>query len=282
MLFQVIVNLSLLGATNNLPLSIMGSISRPGSLIFILISESIILKQSFSFPKTLAVLICITGIICTIQPWADHGSIMKEVCTTDSTPLISRVQPTIPNIGNDTQNDTSDGFYKEAHGNECGDKYLYNPLIGYVTVAINVLATATILIFHKNKLSDQSTPVLVFWAFVIGTPISAVATMILEHNDLSVEWNMKTILLVLGHGIGASTLTVFSLLANQMTSSSIVQLTSSLHIILLLIGQYTILKDINPGHSNMTEIAGVCIVFIGSGLIPIFMNTCNKNACIKK
>ncbi len=279
------MNLSLLSATNNLPLSIMGSISRPGSLIFILIFESVILKQSFSFVKTLAVLICVIGIICTVQPWTDHDSIRKETCssdTIDSSPIISTLNPPILTTLNDTQNDIVDDLYGKPSGKECGSKYMYNPAIGYVSVAINVCATVTILIFHKNKLADQNTPKLVFWAFVIGTPISGVATLIIEHNNLSVVWTTKTVLLVLGHGIGASSLTLFSLLANQMTSSSVVQLTSSLHIILLLIGQYTILRDINPGHDNFIEIAGVCIVFIGSGLIPIFMNSCNKNTCIKK
>ena len=139
----------------------------------------------------------------------------------------------------------------------------------YSGVAANVVLVASILVFQKKKLQTQDTTILVFWAFVIGTPISAICMFIFEYDSLSVEWDTHVILLVIGYGIGACSLTVFSVLANSMTSSSIVQLTSSFHLVLLLIGQYTVLMDINPGHHNALEVIGVCTVFIGSCLVPV-------------
>ena len=40
-------------------------------------------------------------------------------------------------------------------------------------------------------------------------------------------------------------------------------------IVLLVLGQYTVLKDINPGHRNAVEIAGFCVVLTGLVLGPV-------------
>ncbi len=278
----------------------MGSLSRPGSLIFILILESIILKESLNALKTAAVLACILGIICTIQPWTDHDDMRRPECeATSLIPLKANQSISDPhltanifNTGSYQSHDTdsiqesirennknisdSNSETNTAVRHDCDHVSMYNPLKGYICITINILSTVAILIYHKNTLCDQNVSILVFWAFLIGSPLSAAPMLIFEHDNLSVDWTMETILLVLANGIGASSLTMFSLLANQITSSLIVQLTSSLHIIMLLVGQYTLLKDINPGHQNLMEILGVCVVFIGSGLIPILMHFCEK------
>ncbi len=277
----------------------MGSLSRPGSLIFILILESIILKESLNVLKTAAVVTCILGIICTIQPWTDHDDMRRPECGA-LIPLKTNQSISDPHL---TANIFNTGSYQShdpdsmpesisennnhitdsnldintAVKHDCDQVSMYNPLKGYICITINILSTVAILIYHKNTLCHQNVSILVFWAFLIGTPLSAAPMLIFEYNNLSVDWTMETILLVLANGIGASSLTMFSLLANQITSSLVVQLTSSLHIIMLLIGQYTLLKDINPGHQNLLEILGVCVVFIGSGLIPILMHFCDKD-----
>ncbi len=235
-----------------------------------LIVESILLKESFNFLKTIAVFTCIIGIILTIQPWNNQKSNSTESdallpqLSNHSLEIPHRERLTISPINNtDVRNDCMEGEEGKNHGHE------YNTLYGYICIAINILTTVAILIYHKNKLTDLNAFVLLFWAFIIGTPVSALAMFAIEHSHLSVHWTMKTILLVLGHGFGASMLTLFTVLANQLTSSLIVQLTSSLHLILLLVGQYTVLMEINPGHHNAMEVAGICIVFVGSCLIPV-------------
>ena len=192
--------------------------------------------------------------ILTVQPWSDMAS-----------------GPDQDTVGNHIldQNLTRISDQNNSTDNDIDDDWVQHYMIGYIAVAINIMLTGVFLIFHKQKLADLDVVTLVFWATTLGIPMSAALMFIFEHNDLAVEWNTNVILLVLGNGVGNSALCVFSLLANEKTSSSIVQLTSSLHLVLLLIGQYTVLKKINPGHQNVLEILGVSIVFIGSCFVPL-------------
>ena len=237
-----------------------------------LIMESILLKESFHFLKAIAVFTCIAGIILTIQPWASsntESSVVIPEVSKQSSEMIHLEKLTIhPSNNTYYQNISLEGQEEKNNGHG------YNAPYGYICIAVNILTTVAILLYHKNKLADLNAFVLLFWSFVIGTPIAAIAMFASEYNNLSVNWTTKTIFLVLGHGFGASTLTLFTVLANQLTSSLVVQLTSSLHIIMLLVGQYTVLMDINPGHHNVMEVAGVCTVVIGSGLIPLITIKC--------
>ncbi len=189
------------------------------------------------------------GMILTVQPWSDIASGPVE----DNSNSTLGINPS----GNNKTDINLD------------DDWVQHYMIGYISVVINILLTGVFLIFHKQKLADLDVVTLVFWATALGIPMSAVLMFAFEYNDLAVEWNTNVILLVMGNGVGNSALCVFSLLANEKTSSSIVQLTSSLHLVLLLIGQYTVLKEINPGHQNALEILGVTIVFIGSCFVPL-------------
>ena len=69
------MNISFYVATNYLPLSITGSISRPGSLLLLILLERIFLDASNTPAKIVAVFLCISGIICTIQPWTDATNV---------------------------------------------------------------------------------------------------------------------------------------------------------------------------------------------------------------
>ncbi len=60
-IFQVGLSISLLIATINLPLSIMGSLTRPGTLVLLIVLEWQIMKVTCSPAKFTAIFICITG-----------------------------------------------------------------------------------------------------------------------------------------------------------------------------------------------------------------------------
>ena len=232
------VNLFYYLAVNYIPISFVASLSRPGSLILLMFFERIFLKSSITVVKIVSMLLCIVGIVITIQPWID---------------------PTTVGINPDYQNVTSNST-EEVRFNQ--------PILGFSCVAANIGFMVAMMIYQRYKLLEVNGLILTFWSWIIGTILSAILTLIFEYNELYVHWTVKTVLLACGHGFAACFFTIFNLLSNLKTSSLVVQLASSLQIVFMLIGQYTVLIDINPGHYNALEVIGVITILIGSCLVP--------------
>ena len=249
----------------------MGIISRPGSLILLIFLENVFLKASITVAKLMAVLLCIVGIVCTIQPRTDISTVGG-----DPTPHFQSF--TSRNIYSANVSATGPKIqYNLSHEHEQfplpkrDNKSLNDPVIGFISVTVNVFLTVTILIYQRHKLTshvDSST--IVFWAWIIGVPVSGLVTFIFEYGKWHVDWNLKCILCVTGHGISAGFLNVFVTIANNKTSSLVVQLASSLQLVIMLIGQYTVLINTNPGHYNILEVVGVLTIVVGSCLVPLY------------
>ena len=90
---------------------------------------------------------------------------------------------------------------------------------------------------------------------------------------------MYWVAVVIVHGFAGGLVSVLFFVANNITSSLLIQLASSLHLVFMLIGQYTVLVNINPGHYNLLEVVGVVTIVLGSCLVPLhslLTNTSSK------
>ena len=151
---------------------------------------------------------------------------------------------------------------------------------GYTSVTLNVMLTVGLLLYQRYKLTQVDSANVLFWSWIIGVPVSGLLTLICEFGNFYVDWNMYTVAIVLVHGFAAGIMTVSVFLANSITSSLLVQLASSLQLVFMLIGQYTVLVNINPGHYNLLEVVGVVTIVLGSCLVPLYSlitNTSSKD-----
>ena len=264
------VNMFYYLAVNYIPLSFVASVSRPGSLILLMFFERIFLKSSITIVKIVAMVLCIIGIVITIQPWIDPTIVgvqfenNTEVCDHNSTLKDSRGLDldTRINMGNETNGSLD-------CSNEIEHTRFNEPVMGFVCVALNIGFMVAMMIYQRYKLLEVDGLILVFWSWVVGTVVSGAIMFAFEYDRLYVKWTMKIVLLACGHGFAACFFTIFNLLSNLKTSSLVVQLASSLQIVFMLIGQYTVLVDINPGHYNALEVIGVLTILVGSFLVPL-------------
>lgn len=189
----------------------------------------------------------------TIQPWTD----LETVGVVEAQPGCQLNGSSEVGCANTTSNSTS------------SDVDLHRPGLGLTCVAMNVLFMVAMMIYQRYKLLEVPGLVLVFWCWVVGTVLAAVLMLAIEHDELLVDWTVPRVLYTAGHGFAACFFTIFNLLAINKTSTLVVQLASSLQIVFMLIGQYTVLININPGHYNVLEGAGVVIILIGSSLVSV-------------
>ena len=234
------VNLFYYIAVSYIPISFVGSLSRPVSLILLMFFERIFLKSNITVVKIVSMVLCIIGIVITIQPWIDPYTVGIHL-----------------NHVNGSSNSTEQVVYND-------------PVIGFSCVAANIGFMVAMMIYQRYKLLEVDGLILVFWGWVIGTVLSGIIMFMFEWDNLYVDWTVKNFLLASGHGFAACFFTIFNLSANKRTSSMVVQLASSLQIVFMLIGQYTVLIDINPGHYNALEIIGVMTILVGSVSVPLY------------
>ena len=259
-------------ATNYLPLSITGSISRPGSLVLLILLERIFLGASITPTKIVAVFLCINGIICTIQPWTHVTNV--EILRHRSCMHGSYLNDTEINL----LQENSSAKAVELNFTKCKTEPLNDPVNGYTSVTANVLLTVGLLLYQRHKLTQVASANALFWSWIIGAAVSGLIALIFEKNKLYVYWNVYRVTVVLMHGFAAGLLTVLVFAANNITSSLLVQLASSLQLVFMLIGQYTVLVDINPGHYNLLEVAGVVTIVLGSFLVPLYSLITNTSS----
>ena len=146
-----------------LPLSIVGSISRPGSLVFLIFLERIFLKARINVAKIMAVALCICGIICTIQPWTDTKRDKQVFINTDNATTYLLLNENI--IENSTTFKPSIPFIYDMDKTENdfqGNKMRDEPVKGYIAVSLNVLLTVSILLFQRSKLTEIKVKLFYF------------------------------------------------------------------------------------------------------------------------
>ena len=121
--------------------------------------------------------------------------------------------------------------------------------------------------FHgvSSIVKEVSTFTFSFWIGLAGTCVSTILMGILETPVMPT--NPKCILLLLGHAIGTSQISVVLPWCLQYLSPTVCGLVNSLQMVVLLILQYTVLKEVQPGHDNWVEIIGavVCLVAVIAG-----------------
>ena len=122
---------------------------------------------------------------------------------------------------------------------------------------------AGLLIKRRPYFTDHITQVI-FWAFMLGTIISAVVMVTFEKvrfPDNGYQW-----FLIILHCLPFVLPWPFVMYALQYISGNTVNILYSTIVIMMLIPQYTLLSTILPGNRNWIEVVGVVLVLIGSSL----------------
>ena len=79
----------------------------------------------------------------------------------------------------------------------------------------------------------------------------------------------KTCLLAFGHGTGVALYYIFLDILSKSIPATMIAMINTMPVVVLLIAQYTILKDIFPGNRNLLEVFGVVMVVVGNILAAI-------------
>ena len=105
-----------------------------------------------------------------------------------------------------------------------------------------------------------------FWNALVGTIVSAILMGTIE--EPVILSGIVCNLLLIAHAIGTAQISVVVPWCLQYLTTSTVAMVESLHLVVLLVLQYTVLRDVRPGHENWVEVLGAVICFTGLVLGP--------------
>ena len=204
--------------------------------------------ESVKVVKVVGILICIVGALLVSQPEFLHfNQSHRDVPISNSSRIKMVVNGTINESAPDME--VSESSYAK----------------GVVLAMLGGVAFALFFFIQKKKLQDLSTHILVFYSCSVGGVLSWIIAFITE--DLTLPYSTINILLLLGHCI-FSIIPCIGIYAQQLTSVAIFSASQSSLIVFMFIGQYTLMKDIFPGHRNGFEILGAILITLGSSLVP--------------
>ena len=218
----------------------------------------IINKEKIQWDKMVAVPICILGVFLVLQPSFIFGDDKNDNVTG-------------PTVGLNNQN-TSVNITMVTK--ETG--ILTSTVLGYIVSAITGLCTILATSVTKYDIefyTARNIFMALLWDYILGTILSVIIMLTLETP--TIPQSINDWVLVMIHAATYIFICPLLLYGGLRVSGSLGAILNSNHLLLSLLAQYTILKDIFPGHRNWMEVAGVLLVLGGtifSSLVEIICN----------
>lgn len=115
---------------------------------------------------------------------------------------------------------------------------------------------------QQHRLQDMNVYVIIFWMCLTGTLLSGAVMLSVETPTFPTS--PICILLLLGHSACAAAASILAVTAVSLISPVTYSLLNSLQLVLFLVAQYTVLKNVNLGYGNWAEVVGAILVLCAS------------------
>ena len=240
----ILFNVGFFGASKCLPLADHGSLSNLFIFCFLGFLLWIFKSQAPGIVNILAIILCFTGTVMTVQPSYLFGS------------------------GATKYNESTQGVAAYISSSNSSQYALYLQATPYCYTLL-VLGSASMALFLfglEHRLNHINTPNQIFWmsfgALIFTVPLA----FYMEPINVGFICNLKDTLLVLGHSITAGATVTLLLGSVHFIGGLRFSIVLSLTIIVQLAFQYTLLANYQPGHKNLLAVSGVFVVVIGIAL----------------
>ena len=239
---HIVINIGVFGSAGLIHLTAVKSSLNVSNVISVAVLSHFLCKRSVGKIQILAAVICISGIILIWQPW----------------------QPTAPGITTNItdRHDNTTNFNKHFHGH--GE--VPNTVLGYVAAIIAGVAVTVYFLTTSIPLSGVDTVTQITWVAMVGLPVSAIISVYFESPVIPTD--PIEILLIFIHSISATLNTISITSGCRLIGPIITSFVTNFGGVLYLISQYTVMKDVMPGHQNWVEVVGALLTTLGVALLP--------------
>ena len=241
----VALNSTLYTACINLPVGTAYGMSTATSIVTMAII-TICSDRTFQPKMYIGATVCLLGIILLVQP----TFLMFPAVEVRNTSWKSPCLP-LNNATNMHQNQTEETAMA-----------LSDSMLDYTLAAASGVLLAILLQLQKYYVADANPFAMNMWRSVAGTAISLILMLIMEEPVLPSDF--LCILSLLGHCIVIAIYVIIVPFVLETLSAALTNLLQSLNLVILVIMQYTLMRNILPAKENWLEVLGAVLCFVGS------------------
>ncbi len=261
--------LTLYSSVNYIPVGTARALFYTGKMICNVILFCGFKGEKATISKIISVLICIVGSVLMIQPpplFSGNLSTAKlEViyekddfskphsCIINITDNIDTTTEAVVNqtasciVEGITISNADDITFAEANIKPGVPLTYSNALIGIaLTFIASICAGAQGFVRRTTTLKEVATAPLTWWTYMIGVAPSTVCMFIAGHLTFPTDTN--SLLLINAHVLTAFATKLFGIFSGARASGVILTIVQYSGLVMVMLAQYTVLKDINPGH----------------------------------
>ena len=266
-----------------IPMATADSLMKTNFLASGLVIFTLINKEKLRWDKLLSVLVCITGIFLVLQPSFIFGSEngLGNTSRVDNVTCSTCISESIlhrNNYSNQTNFKNKTDFNMKSINMKDYTTQKEEPLnliiLGHIIACVSGLTYAFYVAtvqYYEDFFTVENLFKCLIYDYAVGTVLSLVPMLIYENSVFPTD--LRSILLLAGHVCTYVFAMPLFLYASVLISGNLTTIITTSNLIFVFIAQYTILKNIHPGHKNWIEILGViCVLFgtIFSSLVEIF------------
>ena len=268
------------------------SVQRSMNIVLSLILSKIFLRVKISFAKGLSAVLVLGGLVVILaaqyveetscsQKTAENrniSSVTKDMeipmhYTTKNRTILDKSTELDDSVEEIAAMDNTTVGLNTSFSNPRVEKeaciHSISTVIATVFLSLGALAAClNSLAVSGTTLRKENTVVITFWEFLLG--IAASLMILLVFEEPTFPDNMRDILLLVGHGVSASSVTYFNILAVQNIDINLYYITISLTLPLSLMLQFTVLHSVNPNANLTMSITGMIVIFALVLFLPIY------------
>ena len=253
--FSNLFNISYYTASALLPLGTLLVTTNVTQVINSAIINKVVFKQNIQPLKVLYISLMIVGLCLILQPpFIFHG---VSIGAFDAPPAA---------------NATARGVEPGPGGSS-----RVGEAAGSVLAIVAGVASTSRGAVYRARLPTVPMGVLGFWIGVLGTLPSVI--LMLYVDDVNLHLRGTQVALLLGHGMGAASYSTLNIYAQQKLTPVTWAMMDNSKLVLNFILQYTLLRNIQPGHRNFLEILGALVAIVaivGAVVLDLKADNANK------
>ena len=244
------------------------SIQKAMTITFSLILSKIFLKVKISAAKGISVVavLCALGLILAAQYVEDRSCVVETKERMEMADVTTPLEE-INDLHSNTTVGLNSSINKLTKTDICVPTSRF--VLGIMLLSLGAFAACLdALTVSGTTLSQENIVVVSFWEFVVGIAVSLVISLVFER--LIFPNNVKDILLLIGHGVSASSITYLEIVAVQNIDMNLYYITTSVIFPVSLLLHLTVLHNVSP-NANLTMLTtGMMVIFVCALFLPVY------------
>ena len=215
-------------------------------------------EDKITVKGVLCAILCTTGVILVIQL---NFIFKKTVPVADGDTGIHEA-----NITKTMDTTTETSYRDKIHS------FMFTALGYILSGTAGLIISCNLLLLKRHQYVNENKLKVLFWSFLMGTILSAIAMVTFERPVL--RSSMLEIVLIILHVTPNIVMWPTTMYATQYISGNTFNIVFSTSVVFMLVLQYTLLSSILPGNRKWIEVVGVVLVLLGSAMASA-LEMCN-------